>query len=32
VGSFGLQAYGGVYEAVKQHGVGSLEINWIKIL
>lgn len=31
VGSFGLQAYGGVYEAEKQSGVGSLELDWVKI-
>ena len=29
--SFGIQAAGGVYEQDKQAGVGSLEIDWIKL-
>merc|ERR1712227_186892 len=32
VGSVGIQAAGGVYEEQKQHGVGSIEIDWIKLI
>ena len=30
--SFGIQAAGGVYEKDKQSGVGSIEIDWIKLV
>lgn len=30
ISSIGLQVYGGVYMPVKQAGVSSLEIEWIK--
>jgi len=32
VGSLAIQAAGGVYEEEKQHGVGSIEIDWIKLI
>jgi len=31
IGTFGLQAFGGVYDEYKQSGVGSLEIDFIAI-
>ena len=31
VGTFGLQAFGGVYDEYKQSGVGSLEIDFIAV-
>ena len=30
--SFGIQAAGGVYEEDKHSGVGSIEIDWIKLV